>query len=102
MDLIDFLAEKMWEIEASGMETADVAVEGSQITRWVVRMRMPDLRGKKRSSSGSMSTDESIWHSTSLGLRTGRPLFVRSAPSKKSELAIFQRKSSTDRPETTV
>lgn len=46
MDLIDFLAEKMWVMAARGMaEAEEEAVDsGSHKRRWVVRMRRPDLR----------------------------------------------------------
>lgn len=50
----------------------------------MVRMRRPDFKGEKLWwSSGSRSTEERRWHSTSLRRRTGRPLLVTSALEKK-------------------
>lgn len=50
-DLRDFLEEKMWEMAARGMAEAEVGVEaeeeGSQMRRWVVRMRRPDFKREK-------------------------------------------------------
>lgn len=87
MDFRDFLVEKMWETEERGTATAEeeVVVEleveeesgGSQMRRWVVRMRRPDLReGKEGRSSHSRSAAETSEHSISVGRSTGRPLLV--------------------------
>jgi hypothetical protein len=81
--LRDFLLEKMWETEERGTATAEEVVEveeesgGSQMRRWVVRMRRPDLReGKDGRSSHSRSTTETSERSISFGRNTGRPLLV--------------------------
>jgi hypothetical protein len=85
MDLRDFLVEKMWETEERGTATAEDVVEvevveesgGSQMRRWLVRMRRPDLReGKEGRSSHSRSAAETSERSISFGRSTGRPLPV--------------------------
>lgn len=94
MDLRDFLAEKMWLMEARGMAEAleeVVVVESeSHKRRRVVRMRRPDLRlGKLGRSSHSRSTAERSEHSISVGRRTGRPLPVSSAASRQFPAIIY-------------
>lgn len=75
----------MWVTAASGIETGgDVGVGdsgfGSQMRRWDVSMRIPDLRtGRLGFSSESKSIDGWRDDSISLGRRTGRPLVVVSA-----------------------
>lgn len=82
----------MWVMTERGMATAvEEQDEERKRRRWVVRIKWPDFKGGNETASSwscSMSTFERRLHSTSFGTRTGRPLLVTEAGTKKLLLAI--------------